>query len=149
LLKKPASLKKAGMRQEVGQTRLATLKRHKRDWTVDELRAQNLPLYWDHNWLVEELKELRTITAICQKYGYSVNAVQRYISRQPDLVSAVQRVREEMRADQVPILINLPPTLAKWLDQFPVQREVLTTAIRQHYQRAKKKAKDADKGKQV
>jgi hypothetical protein len=140
LLKKPESLlKRAGKRREVGQTRLATLKRHKQDWTVDELRAQNLPLYWDHSWLIQQLTELRTVTAVCQKYGYSVKAVQRYISRQPDLLSTVRQAREEMRTDQSPIFIHLPPNLAKEMEAAPTQREVLVAAIRWGIQRAKSK----------
>jgi len=143
LLKKPASLlKRAGKRREVGQTRLATLKRHKRDWTVDELRAQNLPLYWDHSWLIQQLTELRTLTAVCQKWGYSVNAVQRYISRQPDLLGMVHQAREEMRTDQAPIFLHLPPAIAEEMESAPTQREVLVAAVRQGIQRAKRNKGD-------
>jgi hypothetical protein len=143
LLKKPESLlKRAGKRREVGQTRLATLKRHKRDWTVDELRAQNLPLYWDHSWLVQQLTELRTLTAVCQKYGYRVNAVHRYISRQPDLLNSIHQVREEMRAGHVPILINLPPAIVAELEAAPTQRDVLVAAIRRGIEHARSKRGD-------
>jgi hypothetical protein len=145
LLKKPQSLLKSGKkRQEVGQTRLATLKRHKRDWTVEELQAQNLPLYWNHNWLVEKLTELRTVTAVCQKYGYTVNAVLRYISRQPDLLNMVQQAREEMRTDQSPIFLHLPPELADALETAPTQREVLVAAVRRGIQRAKSRKGGTD-----
>jgi len=40
------------------------------EMTVAELKSRNLPLYWNKAWLVAQLAEHRTYSAIARKFGY-------------------------------------------------------------------------------
>lgn len=138
LLKRPQSLLNQKRPRDVGQIRLATLRRYKEVWTLEELKEAGLPLYWNPEWLLEQLIELRSLGAVCKRYGYKANTVQRYISRRKDLVQRIYEAREHMREIQTPILIHLPPALAERVSAAKTQREVVVDAIR----RAIKKAQD-------
>jgi len=143
LLQAPRSLQGLALGNRTEQIRLATARRHKQTWSLEELREQKLPLYWNHEWLLEQLRELRSFEVLCKKHGYKPDTVQRYISRQPELSKAVYALREEMREARVPVFLHLPPALARKLDQVPQkQREVVIAAIR----RAAQKQKEARGG---
>ena len=40
------------------------------EMTVAELKSRNLPLYWNKAWLVAQLAEHRTYSAVARKFGY-------------------------------------------------------------------------------
>jgi hypothetical protein len=142
LLQKPRFLQKSQPTGGAAQMRLATLKRHKQEWTINELEAQGLPFYWDHEWLIKEFRKLRSLRAIAQKYGYKPGTLQRYISRQPELVRRIWAVREEMRSGQIPVLVNVPPSVAEEMEAVvgSTQRELLVEAIRREYEKRKKES---------
>lgn len=132
-------------RKDGNQMRLAGLKRYKKAWTVNELQAQGLPFYWDHAWLLEQFRKLRSLEAIGKKYGYKTQTLQRYISRQPELAQQIWALREEMRTERAPLLLHLPPALAKELEEAAAeagsQREVVARAIEYGVQKAMSRLK--------
>jgi hypothetical protein len=142
LLQKPRFLQNSLPTGGAAQMRLATLKRHKQQWTINELEAQGLPFYWDHDWLIEEFRKLRSLGAIARKYGYKPGTLQRYISRQPELARRIWAVREQMQSEQIPVLVNTPPELAERMKALvdTTQRELLVKAIRHEYAKRKKES---------
>lgn len=52
------------------------------DLSVDELRARNLPLYWNEQWLKRALDECKTYTGVARKYGFpSATTIASYAKR--------------------------------------------------------------------
>ncbi|GEM88352.1 hypothetical protein [Meiothermus granaticius] len=127
------------------QIRLAGLKRYKKAWTVNELQAQGLPFYWDHAWLLEQFRKLRSLEAMGKKYGYKPQTLRRYISRQPELAQQIWALREEMQTERAPLLLHLPPALARELEaaaeEAGSQREVIARAIEREAQKASPRLK--------
>jgi hypothetical protein len=93
--------------------------------------------------LVEEFRKLRSLVAVARKYGYKPGTLQRYISRQPELARRIWAVREQIRSEQIPVLVNTPPELAERMRALAdsTQRELLVEAIRHEYAKRKKEGK--------
>jgi len=143
LLQKPKFLQSSQPTGGAAQMRLATLKRHKQKWTINELEAQGLPFYWDHEWLIKEFRRLRSLGAVAKKYGYKPGTLQRYISRQPELARRIWAVREEMRSGQIPVLVNVPADLAEKMKALAdsTQRELLVETIHHEYEKRKRESR--------
>lgn len=119
--------------------RMATLKRHKAHWTVDELKAQGLPLYWDHDWLLRELRRLQTIKALADEHGYSPNTLRSYISRQPKLMQQISETRKQMSRNRTAVLLYLRnQKLIQRLSNERNQRQVVVSAITRRIQRLRR-----------
>lgn len=101
------------------RARLASLRRHKQDWTVEELREQNLPLYWNHGWLLEQLRELRSVEEVARQHGYKPLTLQSYVFRHPELRRAVEELRLERREKLQGVHLRLPGELSERLAQDP------------------------------
>lgn len=139
LLQKPKFLRNSRPSGGAAQMRLAALKRYKPQWTINELEAQGLPFYWDHEWLIKEFRRLRSLGAVAKNYGYKPGTLQRYISRQPELARKVWEAREQIRKGQIPVLVNVPVNLAEKMKALAdsTQRKLLIETIHREYEKRK------------
>jgi transcriptional regulator of acetoin/glycerol metabolism len=62
-----------------------------REWTLEEVEAAGLPLYWSRAWVEEVLPRLRSFRAIAREYGYNEAALGRYVSRRFGLKSLAKK----------------------------------------------------------
>lgn len=133
-------------------TRLASLRRHKRDWTLAELEAQSLPLYWDHGWLLEQLRLHRSLEEVARAHGYKTFSLQSYVLRHPELRQAVEELRLERRDKQRGIHLRMPEALYEQFERRlqaqagPKSKvSLLAKAIRRKIDKIKKEAQHAKK----
>lgn len=73
-------------------------------WPLDVLRREGLPLYWNRQWLEDELERLGSIEAVAAAHGYSPKTVNGFavrqfgMSRRPRLDPAIKAQARELRA---------------------------------------------------
>lgn len=82
--------------------RSRTTPRRGSNLTVQELREQGLPLYWNEEWLRRELERLGSWTAIAREHGYrSPHAISSYAQRNYglSLKRRYEEIREHLIAD--------------------------------------------------
>lgn len=125
------------------RARLASLRRHKQDWTVEELREQNLPLYWNHGWLLEQLRQLRSVEEVARQHGYKPLTLQSYVFRHPELRRAVEELRLERRENLQGVHLRLPRELSDRLAQDPRSKISLVEKAHRWKIQTQKEAQEA------